>query len=107
MPGVGNFSSDLCGPPVGNQPSLETESQGQKKAATPTQLRFDRGLIDQHDRDIFFYGVDAVAPMALQAFGILPVLERLLVFRAHQDFQKFFIDHDGSNCTTFSSGILA
>ncbi len=57
-------------------------------------LRLDRGLIDQHDRDIVLDRIDAVALGALQTLGILSVLERLLAGRADQDFEQFFGNHD-------------
>jgi len=47
----------------------------------------DRGLVDQHDRNIIFYRVHPVTFYALQAFRILPVLEGLLARWANQNFK--------------------
>lgn len=59
---------------------------------------FDGGLVDQHDGDVIFDPVDAVAAGALQGFGILAVLESLLAGGADQNIQQIFGDH-GENCT--------
>ena len=61
-------------------------------------LGLDRGLIHQHDGDIVLYRVDAMALRALQALGILPVLQRLLARRANQNFQQVLSNHD-EHCT--------
>jgi hypothetical protein len=59
------------------------------------ELWLDGSFVDQHDRDIVFHGVDAVAMGALQAFRILAVFERLLVGGANEDFQQVFGEHGG------------
>lgn len=50
-------------------------------------LRLDDCLIDQHDRDVVLYRVDAVALLALQAFWLLAVFEPLLAFRTNQNIE--------------------
>ena len=62
-------------------------------------LLFDGRFIHEHDRDIVLYRIDAVALLALQALGILPVFERLLAGRANQNGQQLFRDH-AEHCTT-------
>lgn len=49
-------------------------------------LKLDRGLIDQHDRDVVLYRVNPVALRTFQAFRILAVLERLLTGWTNQHF---------------------
>ena len=56
-------------------------------------LRLDRSLIDQHDRNVVFDWVHAVALRALQALWILAIFKRLLVGWANQHFQKIFGNH--------------
>ena len=46
-----------------------------------------RCLIDQHDRDVVLYRVDAVTLLALQAFWLLAVFEPLLAFRTNQNIE--------------------
>ena len=57
-------------------------------------LGLDHRFVDQHDGNVVFHWIDAVALRALQALGILAVLERLLAGRADQNLQKVFVDHD-------------
>ena len=51
-----------------------------------TELRFDGGLIDQHDRDVVLNRVDPAALRAFQTFRFLAVFERLLARRTDQYF---------------------
>jgi hypothetical protein len=50
-------------------------------------LLLDFGLIHQHDRDVVFHQIHAVAPGAFEAFGSLTVFECLLAGRADQNLQ--------------------
>ena len=50
-------------------------------------LRFDGRLIHQHDGDVVLHRIDPVALLALEAFGILPVVEGLTAGRADQVVQ--------------------
>jgi hypothetical protein len=63
-------------------------------------LRLDRRLVDQHDRNVIFYGVDAMALLALEGLGGLTIFEPLLAGGADQDFEQILIDHDVVHCTT-------
>ena len=65
-------------------------------------LRFDGRLVDQHDRNVIFDGIDAVALCAFQALGIGAVLEGLDAGRTDQDFEEIFGNHDG-HCTIETS----
>jgi hypothetical protein len=57
-------------------------------------LRLNRGLIDQHDGNVVFHRIDAVALLALQALRVLPVFERLLTGWTNQNFQELFGKHN-------------
>lgn len=50
-------------------------------------LFLDFGLIHQHDRNVVFHQIHAVALGAFEAFGSLTVFECLLAGRADQNFQ--------------------
>lgn len=47
----------------------------------------DGCFVDQHDRNVIFNRVDAVAILAFQALGSLAVFEGLLARGANQDIQ--------------------
>jgi hypothetical protein len=57
-------------------------------------LRFDYGLIDQHDRNVILYEIDAMASLALEALGILTIVECLLAGGADEDFEKVWGEHE-------------
>jgi hypothetical protein len=59
----------------------------QSKITNFLQLGFDGGFVDEHDGDVVFDGVDAVALRALEALGVLAVVEGLLAGGANQKFQ--------------------
>jgi hypothetical protein len=59
---------------------------------------FDGGLVNEHDGNVVFDRVYAVALRTLQAFGVLAVLERLLTGGTDQNVQQIFGNH-GRNCT--------
>jgi len=69
------------------------------------RLRLDRGLVDQHDWNVVFDGVHAMALRALQAFGILAIFERLFIGWANQHFQKIFGDHGWNYKSVGNQGI--
>ena len=54
---------------------------------------FEGGFVDEHDGDVVFYRVDAMALCALQAFGVLAVVERLLAGGADQNVEERFRKH--------------
>jgi hypothetical protein len=68
------------------------------KSSSTASGGFDGGFVDEHDGDVIFDAVDAVAIRAFQGFRILAVLEGLFAGGADEDFQKIFGDH-GENCT--------
>jgi hypothetical protein len=57
--------------------------------------RVGRSLVDQQYRDVIADGVDAVAGIALEGFGVGFEDERLLAGRANQDFEEVLRNHDG------------
>jgi hypothetical protein len=57
---------------------------------------FDLRLVDQHDGNIVFHRVHAMARCALQALGILAIFKGLLVGGANQHFEKIFGNHAGN-----------
>jgi len=59
-------------------------------------LGLDCCFVDEHDGNIVFHWVNAVAAGALKAFRALPVFERLLARRTNQDLEKVFGEHDAS-----------
>ena len=61
-------------------------------------LRFDGGLVDQHDRDVIFDGIDAVTLCAFQTLRVGPVFEGLDAGGTDQDFEEIFGNHD-EHCT--------
>jgi len=63
------------------------------QSGTP-RLRLDCRLVDQHDRDVISYCVDAVAQLALEGLRVLSIFEGLFTGRTDQDLQKVFIYHD-------------
>ena len=56
-------------------------------------LLLNRRLVYQHDGDLFLHGINTPALGALQALGILPILESVLACRTDQNFEQFFGDH--------------
>ena len=68
------------------------------------ELRFDGCLVDQHDRDVIFDGIDTVALCAFQALGIGAVFEGLDAGGTNQDFEEIFGNHDG-HCTIETSSV--
>jgi hypothetical protein len=56
-------------------------------------LGFYRGLVDEHDGNVVFDWVNAVAICTFQGFRILAVFERFLAGRTNQNFQQFFAKH--------------
>jgi hypothetical protein len=83
---------------VGQVPDKCLPGFGQLGGFAPpeAELGFDRGFVDEHDRDVVFHRIDAVAVGALEAFGILAVLQRLLAGWANEDFEEIFGEHDGN-----------
>ena len=71
-----------------------------------TLLSLDGCLIHQHDGDVVFYRIHPSALLALQALGILPVLEGLLARRTNQDFQQVFGNHDNRLYLSEAEGCL-
>ncbi len=68
------------------------------------KLRLLEGrLIHQHDGDVVFHWVDAMALGTLQTLGLLAIFERLLARRADQNFQQILGNHDEGNCTTIGA----
>jgi hypothetical protein len=59
---------------------------------------FDGGFVDEHDGNVVFNPVDAVAIRAFEGFGILAMFEGLFAGRTDQDVEQIFGDH-GGNCT--------
>ena len=57
-------------------------------------LGLDGCLIDEHDGDVVLHQIDAMALRALQALGVLAVVERLLAGGADQNLEKIFGKHD-------------
>jgi hypothetical protein len=57
--------------------------------------RIGGSLIDQQYRDVIAYGVDAVAGIALEGFGVGLEDERLLTSRTDQDFEEVGGNHGG------------
>lgn len=76
--GVGSWLKFRC---------LETVRCYGRGAVAVRQSDLDRRLIHQHDGDVVLHRVDAVALAALQALGILAVVECLLARRTNQDLQ--------------------
>ena len=68
-------------------------------------LRLDRGFIDQHDGNIVFHRIDAVALGALQTLRTLAVHERLLAGWANQNVEKIFGNHNGRVVRHQSGGV--
>ena len=58
-----------------------------KLEGSDPELKLDDCLIDQHDRDVVLYRVDAVTLRALQAFRLLAVFEPLLALRTNQNIE--------------------
>jgi hypothetical protein len=54
-----------------------------------------RGLINQKDRNVVAYRIDAAAFSTFQALAILFQHERLLANRANEDVEKVLGDHSG------------
>jgi hypothetical protein len=54
----------------------------------------DRRLIDQHDGNVVFDGIDPVTLGTLQTLRVLTVFERLFAGRTNQNFQKVFGNHN-------------
>src|SRR5580658_9123060 len=67
-----------------------------KRAQAFPELKFDRGLVDQHDRNVVLHRVDAMALGTLQALRVLAILERLLAGGTNQNFQQIFSNHDAN-----------
>jgi len=65
-------------------------------APPEAELGFDGGFVDQHDGNVVFDCVHAVAVGALEAFRILAVFQRLLTGWANEDFEEIFGEHDGN-----------
>jgi hypothetical protein len=59
-------------------------------------LRFDLRFVHEHDGDVVFHGINAMASSALQTLRILSVFEGLLVVGTDQNFEEIFGDHDAS-----------
>jgi len=53
----------------------------------------DRGLIDQHDGNVVFHGINPVAFQTFQTFGILPVLQCFFARWTYENFQKILGNH--------------
>jgi ABC-type proline/glycine betaine transport system permease subunit len=56
---------------------------------------FDSSFVDEHDGNVVFYGVYTMALLALQALGILAVVERLLAGGADQNVEERLGEHEG------------
>ena len=69
------------------------------------RLGLDRSLIDQHDWNVIFDWVHAIAFCALQALWILAIFERLLVGWANQHFQKILGNHAWNYKSAGNQGI--
>jgi hypothetical protein len=55
--------------------------------------RVGGSLVDQQHRDVIAHGVDAVASIALEGFGVRLEDERLLAGGTDQDFEEVRGDH--------------
>jgi hypothetical protein len=69
-------------------------------------LAFHGGFIHQHDGDIVFHRIDAMALHALQALGILAVFEWLFARGANQNFQQIFGNHDNGIVLKIRASLL-
>jgi hypothetical protein len=56
-------------------------------------LRLDYRFVYQHDGNVVFDAVDAVALAAFQAFGVLAMVEGLLAFRTDQHLEEVGGEH--------------
>ena len=61
----------------------------------PTRVssRFDRGLVDEHDRNVVLDGIHAVALRALERGAILHQIDLRLALRARKNLEQLWIDH--------------
>lgn len=71
--------------------SLHRFRQGSKEGAPDeVGLGLDRGLVDEHDGDVVFYPIHAMAVGALQSFRILTIFERMFALRTNEHIEKVF-----------------
>jgi hypothetical protein len=61
--------------------------------------RFDRGLVDQHHRDVVLDGIYAVTLVAFQSGAVLDELNGGLAGRAREDLEKFGVNRHGRMIT--------
>jgi hypothetical protein len=59
-------------------------------------LGFDGRFLDQHDGNVILDRVEAVALSALQALGILAVVEGLLAGRTDENLEQIRRKHDSA-----------
>src|SRR5881628_2078320 len=63
-------------------------------------------LIDQHDRDVIFDGVNQPAGMAGECFRVQTMLERPFAFRADEDFEEIRSETHEAYPSRLSAGSL-
>src|SRR5271169_6578769 len=59
-------------------------------------LSLDGCLIDQHDGDVVLHRIHPATVVALQALGILPILEGPLARWTNQHLQQVFSNHENA-----------